>query len=794
MGCGTSSTEFAIRNTGEALPVIRRKKSIIIRELVIPKIKLQDGILETQNNESPARPQTIGFNSKNTLCNRLSIQEKMRLKIAISKDMITDFLIFLKMNNIDHFENIGTLESPQSMLHYAMEMRSFRILMILLHRVLSGTLTSREIALLNLIDNQDRLFIKMAKSKTDSNRVLLLLEKLGLTIQVSKKKKGGPSFSLRANKTHLNLGFIEEHLNCFFPKKKIMKLPNMIDERMNDKSLFDDGIYYDEGFLPMDDKFGSPEFVSKYPGSILWKRLYEVHNVWPESVAIFNTSLIKNINSPSKAIRALFSSIKDHPDFIKSIFVSHKVNPQGIYSVVLYGTVKHEIVLDDLFPVSSEDPNTLICTSYESYEHPDITLPILEKCLAKFYGSYENLYKKADELGECVLYSVLFGMSYEIIDMGYSERTFSEILWGMVNDLSSQANIVKLRRLPKETSSAIDSFIPCDTDYNVILTFPATHVKMTLLWDWSEANDNEDLLDKLQFGSNGVMWKIEHLDEDFCYDAELFKDRLYYMTNDEISQNFDQVIVMYNMFPRNHKQIRLRTENMIKGDFYEIESDEFMEIHIEMTQELLKGWMNMALYQYKEGKLMEIGTISPSRFKFREPMRFINNNLVTTVGPGTYLLRCTFKPETKPASKSFMRLSPIIRITSSWKIKKITPMHVLSFLKKFEVLYLEMILRRFEQIEFKLNVFLHRGPVELDNRYYYVVAENKDPFHKSEFWLKFSGFVNCIQSQTKSMQLVNQNEEVKVSLAPESKCVFVFKEIEKTDPKAPYVLVEIIKK
>lgn len=435
----------------------------------------------------------------------------------------------------------------------------------------------------------------------------------------------------------------------------------------------------------------------------------------------------------------------------------------------------------------------LLCPYYESPELPDISLPILEKCLAKYYGSYENLYKKDDELGECVLYSLVFGMSYEVIDLEYSERTFSEVMFGLVHEFRSQNLIVKLKKEKGEKSKAKESFVEEDTDYNVILTFPSKHVQLALVWDWFKANNPKTLMDKLEFGTSSFMWKNQEFIEEYCFHEGVTMDRCYYMTGEELCLNFDQVVVMYNMFPRHHRQLMLRSEFIRKGDFYIFEAPSFLEIHIEIIQENPNGLMNMILYSLKEDSLSELGSISPSKIKLRETLRFVNNSMITTLSPGLYLLRCTLKTSL-PSLELFSDLEPpTIRITSTKKIKSVKPIEEEDFGKKFLKMHFDLVLKTIEQNDLKNGLFFYRGTAQLDKRHYYVVIENKSASETPKVRVRLSGFLNCRQSKGKSSMLIKENEETLLIIEPKSTISFIFNEIDTESAVFPSVQAEIQK-
>lgn len=82
------------------------------------------------------------------------------------------------------------------------------------------------------------------------------------------------------------------------------------------------------------------------------------------------------------------SSIAEHSDRIKKLFLSRNVNDFGVYCVALcLNGMWEEVIIDDQFPVQ---PYSLR-PAFNSTKNDDIWVMLLEKAWAKVYGGYLNI-------------------------------------------------------------------------------------------------------------------------------------------------------------------------------------------------------------------------------------------------------------------------------------------------------------------------------------------------------------------------------------------------------------------
>lgn len=80
------------------------------------------------------------------------------------------------------------------------------------------------------------------------------------------------------------------------------------------------------------------------------------------------------------------SVLAEHPERIRKLFISDKVNDQGVYGVwITKNGMRHQIVMDDYIPVYGENP------AFSQAHKGELWVLILEKAWAKIHGSYERI-------------------------------------------------------------------------------------------------------------------------------------------------------------------------------------------------------------------------------------------------------------------------------------------------------------------------------------------------------------------------------------------------------------------
>ena len=101
---------------------------------------------------------------------------------------------------------------------------------------------------------------------------------------------------------------------------------------------------------------------------------------------------------------SVLASIAEHPNRIRNMFMTNKINREGIFGVRIYKNGEETLVtIDNLFPCKSRKPCFSRATSNELWPL------ILEKVWAKLHGCYEEIIE-----GQCyeVFHTLLGAPSY----------------------------------------------------------------------------------------------------------------------------------------------------------------------------------------------------------------------------------------------------------------------------------------------------------------------------------------------------------------------------------------------
>ena len=126
-------------------------------------------------------------------------------------------------------------------------------------------------------------------------------------------------------------------------------------------------------------------------GKIKWLRPIEYmqnFTIFPEELSpreIFQGALNNN------TFLSVMTALLENPIYIKSLFLTDKINDYGVYGVYLNKDRKYlQYIIDDYFPCDNR--KNIDCFSHG--KENTIWLQILEKCYAKACGSYSNLENK----------------------------------------------------------------------------------------------------------------------------------------------------------------------------------------------------------------------------------------------------------------------------------------------------------------------------------------------------------------------------------------------------------------
>ena len=80
------------------------------------------------------------------------------------------------------------------------------------------------------------------------------------------------------------------------------------------------------------------------------------------------------------------SVLAEHPERIRNLFITDKVNDEGIYAVRICKNGEWcEVVVDDYFPCFQGEP------AFSRSCNDELWVLIMEKAWAKVHGSYESI-------------------------------------------------------------------------------------------------------------------------------------------------------------------------------------------------------------------------------------------------------------------------------------------------------------------------------------------------------------------------------------------------------------------
>ena len=130
------------------------------------------------------------------------------------------------------------------------------------------------------------------------------------------------------------------------------------------------------------------------------------------------------------------SSLAERPAFIRRLFESDQMNPQGIYPIWLnISGVWREIIVDDSFPVSKDDPTQF---AFGATRGDDSWVNMLEKAYAKAFGSYGMI----DGGMEIEALHDLTGAPYEAYDFTDTEKYTTDYIWKRISEADKQGYIM----------------------------------------------------------------------------------------------------------------------------------------------------------------------------------------------------------------------------------------------------------------------------------------------------------------------------------------------------------------
>ena len=112
-------------------------------------------------------------------------------------------------------------------------------------------------------------------------------------------------------------------------------------------------------------------------------------NIWL-NIKFFLQNLIQGVLN-NNTFLSVVAALAENPSFIKSIFITQKLNNFGIYGIYLCKDGKYtQYIIDDYFPCDNK-------LSRECFSHGvknTIWIQILEKCYAKAYEGSSNIETK----------------------------------------------------------------------------------------------------------------------------------------------------------------------------------------------------------------------------------------------------------------------------------------------------------------------------------------------------------------------------------------------------------------
>ena len=96
----------------------------------------------------------------------------------------------------------------------------------------------------------------------------------------------------------------------------------------------------------------------------------------------------------SYAVYSALTILAEEPTLVLNLFGHQEINHSGIYYVNLCKDgVWRYIVIDDFMPVKSSIRRTLMfLNSFPHNKMSEVWAPLVEKALAKLYGTYQDLY------------------------------------------------------------------------------------------------------------------------------------------------------------------------------------------------------------------------------------------------------------------------------------------------------------------------------------------------------------------------------------------------------------------
>jgi hypothetical protein len=130
----------------------------------------------------------------------------------------------------------------------------------------------------------------------------------------------------------------------------------------------------------------------------------------------------------------VLSVLTEHPDRIRKLFATDKMNPQGIYGVKMCKNGEAQtVIIDDHIPCDSGN-NAGPC--FSKGNGPELWVILLEKAWAKIHGSYERIIGGQAHL---TFRDLTGAPSYEI--KSADEDAFSKILDGEKKDYVMSSGI-----------------------------------------------------------------------------------------------------------------------------------------------------------------------------------------------------------------------------------------------------------------------------------------------------------------------------------------------------------------
>ena len=109
-------------------------------------------------------------------------------------------------------------------------------------------------------------------------------------------------------------------------------------------------------------------------------------------------------------ILSALAVMAESPEMIENIIITKQYSPEGIYQVRLCKDGRWVVVtVDDLFPCQLD--GTLV---FSQARRKQLWVPLIEKSIAKLFGSYESLHSGTIQEG----LSLLTGVACEDVEIG----------------------------------------------------------------------------------------------------------------------------------------------------------------------------------------------------------------------------------------------------------------------------------------------------------------------------------------------------------------------------------------